>query len=281
MIRLVGKVRQGQLWDINSTAKLGTAIYLRWRLFLILFSTIGDVVTLWSWCDVHDRHQYREMYERSIKDPAGFWSEIAETFYWKEKWNPTEVCSENLDVTKGPVQINVSAVWWLLSKLRIPLEWNGYNIVVLIHLMVLGPVQWFKGGKTNICYNAVDRNIESGDGDKIAMYWEGNEPGQDGKLTYSELLEKVCQVNACSCLKCLTKVKPRMANVLLAHMSTLAFRGSKKMTKSKPSFYVCSLQITWRALVSARVMLLLSTYRCCWSFPLPCLLVPALVLFTR
>jgi hypothetical protein len=73
--------------------------------------------------------------------------------------------------------------------------------------MVLGPVQWFKGGKTNICYNAVDRNIESGNGDKIAMYWEGNEPGQDGKLTYSELLEKVCQVNACSCPKILPKVK--------------------------------------------------------------------------
>jgi acetyl-CoA synthetase len=50
------------------------------------------------------------MYERSIKDPSGFWSEIAETFYWKEKWNPSEVCSENLDVTKGPVQISVSAI---------------------------------------------------------------------------------------------------------------------------------------------------------------------------
>jgi acyl-coenzyme A synthetase/AMP-(fatty) acid ligase len=102
--------------------------------------------------------QYLEMYERSINDPAGFWSEIAETFYWKEKWSPSEVCSENLDVTKGPVQIT-----------------------------------WFKGGKTNICYNAVDRNVEAGNGDKIAMYWEGNEPGQDGKLTYSELLDKVCQ----------------------------------------------------------------------------------------
>jgi len=95
----------------------------------------------------------------------------------------------------------------LLAKLGIPLEWNGYGIVVMIPLMVIGSVQWFKGGKTNICYNAVDRNIESGNGDKIAMYWEGNEPGQDGKLTYSELLEKVCQVNACSCPKNLPKVK--------------------------------------------------------------------------
>ena len=81
--------------------------------------------------------------------------------------------------------------------------------VVLNHLMILGPVQWFKGGKTNICYNAVDRNIESGNGDKIAMYWEGNEPGQDTKLTYSELLEKVCQVNACSCLK---KLRRKIVN---------------------------------------------------------------------
>lgn len=56
--------------------------------------------------------------------------------------------------------------------------------------------QWFKGAKTNICYNAVDRNVEAGNGDKIAMYWEGNEPGKDGKLTYSELLDKVCQVNS-------------------------------------------------------------------------------------
>lgn len=62
-------------------------------------------------------------------------------------------------------------------------------------------LQWFKGGKTNICYNAVDRNVEAGNGDKIAMYWEGNEPGQDGKLTYSELLDRVCQVNAHSYLR--------------------------------------------------------------------------------
>ncbi|VAH32106.1 unnamed protein product [Triticum turgidum subsp. durum] len=104
-------------------------------------------------------NQYLEMYQRSIDDPAGFWSEIAETFYWKQKWSPEEVCNENLDVTKGPIKI-----------------------------------EWFKGGKTNICHNAVDRYVEAGDGAKIAMYWEGNEPDQDGKLTYSELLDKVCQL---------------------------------------------------------------------------------------
>ena len=53
-------------------------------------------------------NQYLEMYQRSIDDPAGFWSEIAETFYWKQKWSPEEVCTENLDVTKGPIKIEVS-----------------------------------------------------------------------------------------------------------------------------------------------------------------------------
>ena len=51
--------------------------------------------------------QYREMYQKSIDDPAGFWSEIADEFYWKQKWSPDEVCAENLDVTKGPIKIEV------------------------------------------------------------------------------------------------------------------------------------------------------------------------------
>lgn len=56
--------------------------------------------------------------------------------------------------------------------------------------------QWFKGGITNICYNCLDRNVEAGLGDKIALYWEGNEPGVDGTLTYTQLLHQVCQVSS-------------------------------------------------------------------------------------
>ena len=54
--------------------------------------------------------------------------------------------------------------------------------------------QWFKGGITNICYNCIDRNVEDGLGDKIAMYWEGNEPAFDASLTYTHLLHQVSQV---------------------------------------------------------------------------------------
>ncbi|XP_023527689.1 acetyl-coenzyme A synthetase, chloroplastic/glyoxysomal-like isoform X1 [Cucurbita pepo subsp. pepo] len=103
--------------------------------------------------------QYLEMYQRSIEDPAGFWSDIASSeFFWKKKWDQ-QVYSENLDVRKGEIKI-----------------------------------EWFKGGITNICYNCLDRNIEAGLGTKVALYWEGNEPGFDGTLTYNELLHKVCQL---------------------------------------------------------------------------------------
>ncbi|KAL8510715.1 hypothetical protein ACS0TY_017511 [Phlomoides rotata] len=48
--------------------------------------------------------QYLELYRQSIEDPAGFWSDIASEFYWKQKWG-TPVCSENFDVRKGRINI--------------------------------------------------------------------------------------------------------------------------------------------------------------------------------
>lgn len=107
---------------------------------------------------VPSTQKYLEMYKRSIEDPAGFWSDIAAEFYWKEKWGQ-QVYSENIDVTKGNINI-----------------------------------EWFKGGITNICYNCLDKNIDSGNGNKIAIHWEGNEPDLDGSLTYRQLLERVCQL---------------------------------------------------------------------------------------
>ncbi|XP_021663485.2 acetyl-coenzyme A synthetase, chloroplastic/glyoxysomal isoform X3 [Hevea brasiliensis] len=102
--------------------------------------------------------KYLEMYKRSIEDPAGFWSDVASQFYWKRRWAES-VVSENFDVRNGSVKI-----------------------------------EWFKGGITNICYNCLDRNVESGNADKIAIYWEPNEPGSQDSLTYSQLLQRVCQL---------------------------------------------------------------------------------------
>ncbi|QGJ69457.1 Acetyl-coenzyme A synthetase [Planctomycetales bacterium 10988] len=52
--------------------------------------------------------------------------------------------------------------------------------------------KWFVGGKTNVSYNCLDRNIEKGLGDKTAIIWEG-EPGDAKTLTFKELHTEVCR----------------------------------------------------------------------------------------
>jgi acetyl-CoA synthetase len=64
---------------------------------------------------------YQQMYDRSIRDPEGFWGEIAEQFVWKEKWTKVRDFTFN-----DPVSI-----------------------------------KWFEGGKTNISVNCLDRHLET------------------------------------------------------------------------------------------------------------------------
>ena len=52
-------------------------------------------------------------------------------------------------------------------------------------------IKWFEGAKLNVSYNCLDRHIEMGNGNKIALIWEGNDPTEDKSYTYSELLEEV------------------------------------------------------------------------------------------
>jgi acetyl-CoA synthetase len=52
--------------------------------------------------------------------------------------------------------------------------------------------KWFVGGELNIAYNCVDRHVEAGKGDKVAIHWEG-EPGDTRTITYADLLKSVSQ----------------------------------------------------------------------------------------
>ena len=54
-------------------------------------------------------------------------------------------------------------------------------------------IRWFEGGELNACYNCLDRHVEQGYGDRIALIWEGNDPSEDKKYSYSELLREVCK----------------------------------------------------------------------------------------
>ncbi|HMG41231.1 MAG TPA: acetate--CoA ligase [Acidimicrobiales bacterium] len=50
--------------------------------------------------------------------------------------------------------------------------------------------KWFVGGKLNVSFNALDRHVAAGRGDKVAYHWEG-EPGDTRTITYAELLAEV------------------------------------------------------------------------------------------
>ncbi len=53
-------------------------------------------------------------------------------------------------------------------------------------------VTWFEDGETNLCWNALDRHVEAGRGERLALLFEG-EPGDVRRLTYRELLEETCR----------------------------------------------------------------------------------------
>ena len=52
--------------------------------------------------------------------------------------------------------------------------------------------KWFVGGELNVAYNCLDRHLAAGNGDRIAIHWEG-EPGDTRTLTYADLHRSVCQ----------------------------------------------------------------------------------------
>lgn len=97
--------------------------------------------------------EYEAMYARSMEDPEGYWGDRAEEL-----------------------------VTW--SK-----KWDKV-LDVDLHKP---EIKWFDGGKLNVSYNCLDRHIENGKGDKVAIIWQG-EPDEDvKKYTYSELHAEVCR----------------------------------------------------------------------------------------
>jgi acetyl-CoA synthetase len=102
---------------------------------------------------IKSMEQYKEMYDRSLNDPEGFWADIAENFTWYKKWD--KVMDYNYDMDKAPVNI-----------------------------------EWFRGGQTNITANALDRHLETR-GDQTAILWVGNDPSEERKISYKELHEEV------------------------------------------------------------------------------------------
>ena len=139
-----------------------------------VFAPPADFAARMGEVHVPDMATYRAMHERSIRDPEGFWGEVARGFTWFTPWNRV-------------------------------IEWN------------LPDAKWFVGGTTNACFNAVDRQVEEGHGDEVAIVWEGEPVGADGpevrRVTYLELRDEVAR-----CAEALEALGVRKGDVVTIYM---------------------------------------------------------------
>ena len=101
-----------------------------------------------------DAAKYQEMYDRSIKDPIGFWAEQAKRLHWYK--TPSKI----KNVSFGPDNVSI---------------------------------KWFEDGVTNVSYNCVDRHLPKR-AKQTAIVWEGDDPKDDRKITYQELHDEVCRM---------------------------------------------------------------------------------------
>lgn len=105
---------------------------------------------------ISDFEKYKKEYAESIARPAHFWSEQAtRRLTWERPFDPHAVLQGSFD-----------------------------------H----GDVTWFRGGKLNVCFNAIDRHVNSKTANELAMVWEGDEPDDIRRITYAEMLRKVSQI---------------------------------------------------------------------------------------
>ena len=57
-------------------------------------------------------------------------------------------------------------------------------------------IKWFEDGSANVSYNCIDRHLKKR-GNQVAIIWEGDNPYDDKKITYSELYEPRLPARQC------------------------------------------------------------------------------------
>jgi acetyl-CoA synthetase len=116
-------------------------------------SKVHKVESSWAARAWLDQAGYEEMYQRSVDDEEGFWAEQAQRIDWIKPFTKVKDVSFNKDD---------------------------------LH------IRWFYDGSLNVCYNCVDRHLET-KGDDVAILWEGDDPDRDLSITYRQLHERVCK----------------------------------------------------------------------------------------
>ena len=84
--------------------------------------------------------------------------------------------------------------WSTLARKRL-LWYNDFDKVMECD-MKKGQFKWFNGGQLNVSVNCVDRWADKYP-ERVALVWEKDEPGQEERVTYSQLLEMVSKLANC------------------------------------------------------------------------------------
>ncbi|MDV6315785.1 acetate--CoA ligase [Idiomarina sp. HP20-50] len=98
-----------------------------------------------------DNDGYKKLYQQSIDNPEGFWSEHGQRITWFTPY--TKVKNTSFELGKVSVK-------------------------------------WYEDGTLNACYNCVDRHLAD-KADKTAIIWEGDDPSVDKHITYRDLHKEV------------------------------------------------------------------------------------------
>ena len=99
------------------------------------------------------------VYATADADPIAFWEHAAKRLDWTTPWHTAHTWSPPVE---GPEGLSVPAA------------------------------TWFAGGTLNVAANCVDRHVNAGRGDKVALFFEG-EPGDRDRVTYADLQRRVAQ----------------------------------------------------------------------------------------
>ncbi|MFX1261136.1 MAG: acetate--CoA ligase [Promethearchaeota archaeon] len=101
---------------------------------------------------IKSQEERMKIWKESIKNPDEFWLKITkDLIYWKKA------------PTKG-------------------FEWKDVDGIRFT---------WFEDGVTNMAYNCLDKHVEAGNGDQIALIWQGDPLDESKTYTYKELLSEV------------------------------------------------------------------------------------------
>jgi len=96
---------------------------------------------------------YTRLYAESVSDPDGFWRRVAQRLDWIRPFSKVRDVSFDADD---------------------------------LH------IRWFEDGQLNLSANCLDRHLAAR-GDKTAILWEGDDPGESRAISYRELHEQVCR----------------------------------------------------------------------------------------